>query len=99
MPITGLVISIDEAGYGKGSARSVAGFSIGDQILAARQDGLLKTGGGHDMAAGLGLGRRADRRILKILLWTARGSFCRRAATCVQLYPCGVSCGLYICSG
>ena len=50
-----VVISIDEAGYGKGSARSVAGFSIGDQILAARQDGLLKTGGGHDMAAGLGL--------------------------------------------
>ena len=50
-----VVISIDEAGYGKGSARSVAGFSIGDQILAARQEGLLKTGGGHDMAAGLGL--------------------------------------------
>ena len=50
-----VVISVDEAGYGKGSARSVAGFSIGDQILAARQDGLLKTGGGHDMAAGLGL--------------------------------------------
>ncbi|EHI48993.1 single-stranded-DNA-specific exonuclease RecJ [SAR116 cluster alpha proteobacterium HIMB100] len=50
-----VVIAIDEAGYGKGSARSVAGFSIGDQILAARQDGLLKTGGGHDMAAGLGL--------------------------------------------
>ena len=50
-----VVISVDEAGYGKGSARSVAGFSIGDQILAARRDGLLKTGGGHDMAAGLGL--------------------------------------------
>ena len=50
-----VVIALDEAGQGKGSARSVAGFSIGDQILAARQDGLLKTGGGHDMAAGLGV--------------------------------------------
>ena len=50
-----VVIAIDEAGQGKGSARSVAGFSIGDQILAARQDGILNTGGGHDMAAGLGL--------------------------------------------
>ena len=50
-----VVISLDAQGQGKGSGRSVAGFSIGDQILAARQAGLLNTGGGHDMAAGLGL--------------------------------------------
>ncbi len=50
-----IVISFNEHGQGKGSARSVAGFSIGDHILAACDLGLLKSGGGHDMAAGLGL--------------------------------------------
>ena len=50
-----IIISFDAQGRGKGSARSVAGFSIGDQILAACELGYLKSGGGHDMAAGLGL--------------------------------------------
>ena len=53
-----IVISFDEQGQGKGSARSVAGFSIGDQILAACELGYLKTGGGHDMAAGLALDKK-----------------------------------------
>ena len=50
-----IVISLDEQGGGKGSGRSVRGFSLGDAIMAARQQGLLISGGGHDMAAGLGL--------------------------------------------
>ena len=50
-----IVISLDEQGGGKGSGRSVRGFSLGDAIMAARQQGLLVSGGGHDMAAGLGL--------------------------------------------
>ncbi len=40
-------------GYGKGSARSIKGFSFGNAIIAAKQAGLLVNGGGHDMAAGL----------------------------------------------
>jgi single-stranded-DNA-specific exonuclease len=42
-----------EGGYGKGSARSVAGADIGAAITAAREAGLLMAGGGHAMAAGL----------------------------------------------
>ncbi|GBQ07041.1 single-stranded-DNA-specific exonuclease RecJ [Saccharibacter floricola] len=36
----------------KGSARSVPGLDLGAAIIAARQAGLLITGGGHAMAAG-----------------------------------------------
>ena len=41
-----------ENGMGKGSGRSVTGLDLGAAIIAARQDGLLKAGGGHAMAAG-----------------------------------------------
>ncbi|MGK7869944.1 single-stranded-DNA-specific exonuclease RecJ [Falsiroseomonas sp. E2-1-a20] len=40
------------AGIAKGSGRSVAGVDLGAAIIAARQAGLLETGGGHAMAAG-----------------------------------------------
>ncbi len=43
----------------KGSARSVEGLDIGAAIIAARQSGLLLTGGGHAMAGGFSL--EADR--------------------------------------
>ena len=39
-------------GLAKGSGRSVAGVDLGSAIIAARQMGLLETGGGHPMAAG-----------------------------------------------
>jgi single-stranded-DNA-specific exonuclease len=39
----------------KGSGRSVAGSDLGAAIIAARQSGLLATGGGHAMAAGFGM--------------------------------------------
>jgi single-stranded-DNA-specific exonuclease len=39
-------------GLAKGSGRSVAGVDLGSAIIAARQAGLLRTGGGHAMAAG-----------------------------------------------
>lgn len=39
-------------GVGKGSGRSVPGIDLGAAIIAARQAGLLETGGGHAMAAG-----------------------------------------------
>ncbi len=42
-------------GVVKGSARSVAGLDIGAAVIAARQSGLLRTGGGHAMAAGFSL--------------------------------------------
>lgn len=44
-----------EGGYGKGSARSVVGVDIGAAMTAAKEAGLLLTGGGHAMAAGLSI--------------------------------------------
>jgi single-stranded-DNA-specific exonuclease len=39
-------------GLAKGSGRSVPGCDLGAAVIAARQMGLLETGGGHAMAAG-----------------------------------------------
>ena len=46
-----IIISVG-SGVGKGSARSIYGFDIGTVIIGATQNGLLKKGGGHKMAAG-----------------------------------------------
>jgi single-stranded-DNA-specific exonuclease len=43
------------AGIVKGSGRSVPGLDLGAAVIAARQSGLLLTGGGHAMAAGFSL--------------------------------------------
>ncbi|HEX4113717.1 MAG TPA: single-stranded-DNA-specific exonuclease RecJ [Stellaceae bacterium] len=50
------VITLDGA-VGKGSGRSVPGVALGPAIIAARQAGLLASGGGHDMAAGFTVAR------------------------------------------
>ena len=42
-------------GIAKGSGRSVVGLDLGAAVIAARQNGLLLTGGGHAMAAGFSL--------------------------------------------
>ena len=49
-------------GMAKGSGRSVGGIDLGGAVIAARQLGILATGGGHAMAAGFSLeaGRLAD---------------------------------------
>ena len=44
--------SADGKSIGKGSARSIAPFKIGEAVIAACQHGFLMAGGGHDMAAG-----------------------------------------------
>ena len=46
-------------GIAKGSGRSVGGIDLGGAVIAARQLGILLTGGGHAMAAGFSL--QADR--------------------------------------
>ncbi len=42
-------------GVAKGSGRSVPGVDLGAAVIAARQAGILQTGGGHPMAAGFSL--------------------------------------------
>ncbi|MCQ8240840.1 single-stranded-DNA-specific exonuclease RecJ [Acetobacteraceae bacterium KSS12] len=51
------VAAIGEDGIAKGSARSVPGLDLGVAVIAAKQNGLLSTGGGHAMAAGFSLPR------------------------------------------
>lgn len=46
------VISIDENGIGKGSARSISGVDFGRLIQAGKNADLLLEGGGHAMAGG-----------------------------------------------
>lgn len=46
-----------EGGEGKGSGRSVPGLDLGSAVIAARQAGLLRAGGGHAMAAGFTVAR------------------------------------------
>ena len=50
-----LVGALLEDGTIKGSGRSVPGLDLGSVVIAARQAGLLLTGGGHAMAAGFSL--------------------------------------------
>ncbi len=53
-----IVIGIDPVtGMGKGSGRSQAGVNLGEAVGAAFEAGLLLSGGGHAMAAGLSVER------------------------------------------
>lgn len=52
-----IVIGIDPvSGVGKGSGRSQAGINLGQAVAAAYEAGILMSGGGHAMAAGLSVG-------------------------------------------
>ena len=51
------VAGVGPDGLLKGSGRSVVGVDLGTAVIAARQRGLLTTGGGHAMAAGFSLER------------------------------------------
>ncbi len=53
-----IIIGIDPvSGMGKGSGRSQAGVNLGEAVGAAFESGLLLSGGGHAMAAGLSVER------------------------------------------
>lgn len=66
-----IVIGVNEKGVGKGSGRSIKGADLGGAITAAREAGLLSSGGGHPMAGGLTVKREnidALRRFLEDIL-------------------------------
>ena len=48
-----IVVGFDHNDIGKGSGRSIDGVDLGSAIIAAKEAGLLASGGGHAMAAGL----------------------------------------------
>ena len=49
-----LVITVSK-GKAKGSGRSIKGIDLGNLVISAKQAGLINSGGGHSMAAGLSL--------------------------------------------
>ncbi len=51
-----IVIGIDDKNVGKGSGRSIKGVNLGEALSAAKGEGLLLSGGGHEMAGGLTIG-------------------------------------------
>ena len=48
------VITVSK-GKAKGSGRSIKGIDLGNLVIAAKQAGIIDSGGGHSMAAGLSL--------------------------------------------
>jgi single-stranded-DNA-specific exonuclease len=62
-----ILVAIDESGMGKGSGRSVPGFSLVEAIGECRE--YLVRGGGHAMAAGISLEEE------KLEVWTTRPAF------------------------
>ena len=51
------VISLDENGIGKGSARSVAGIHLGEFLQKASVAGIIIAGGGHALAGGFSINK------------------------------------------
>ena len=49
-----ILIGFDDL-TGKGSGRSIDGIDLGSVVISARQNGIIESGGGHKMAAGLTL--------------------------------------------
>ncbi len=63
-----IVIGIDPvSGMGKGSGRSQAGVNLGEAVGAAYEAGLLLSGGGHAMAAGLSIERERIGEVRRFL--------------------------------
>ena len=50
-----ILIGSTPDGLGKGSGRSIKGVNLGQAIAAAKEAGLLESGGGHAMAGGLSI--------------------------------------------
>ena len=63
-----IIISIDDNGIGKASARSIVGFDIGSVIIAAVQEKILIKGGGHKMAGGFTIKTENVEKFKKFIL-------------------------------
>jgi single-stranded-DNA-specific exonuclease len=71
-------------GYGRGSARSIAGIDIGAIVRRARESGVIEAGGGHAMAAGFSL-RRDQLDGLRAFLETQCGGAAAALAFAAEL--------------
>ena len=62
-----IVFSINKDGLAVGSARSVPGIDIGSEIKKLVASGLILSGGGHSMAAGLKSNQKQLIKSMKVL--------------------------------
>ena len=63
-----IIVSIDDNGIGKASARSIVGFDIGSVIISAVQENILIKGGGHKMAGGFTIKTENVEKFKKFIL-------------------------------
>ena len=63
-----IIISIDDKGIGKASARSIVGFNMGSVIISAVQENILIRGGGHKMAGGFSIKTENIEKFKKFVL-------------------------------
>ena len=61
------IISINEAGFGKASCRSINGIDIADIIKRATKNGILLSGGGHVTAAGFSIENTKIEKFIEFL--------------------------------
>jgi len=76
-----IVIGINDEGVGKGSGRSIKGVNLGEALNKAHDQGLLESGGGHEMAGGLTIQKNKIsefidfmNRTLRVAVETARSN-------------------------
>ena len=63
-----IIISVDDSGIGKASARSIVGFDIGSAIISAVQEKILIKGGGHKMAGGFTIEKKNFEKFKKFII-------------------------------
>ncbi len=63
-----IIISLDDSGIGKASARSIVGFDMGSVIISAVQENILIKGGGHKMAGGFTIKTENVEKFKKFIL-------------------------------
>ncbi|MGA1065399.1 MAG: DHHA1 domain-containing protein, partial [Alphaproteobacteria bacterium] len=61
------VVAAIEDGIAIGSGRSVSGVALGPAIIDLREEGLLISGGGHNMAAGFRVAEKGFKRFVEVL--------------------------------
>ena len=96
-----IVVGLDPAtGIGKGSGRSQPGVNLGRAVQAAFEEGLLMSGGGHAMAAGLTVRRDTvpelrDFLCRRLAEETAEASLADAIDIDVLVSPAGATRGLF----
>jgi len=99
-----IVIGINDEGVGKGSGRSIKGVNLGEALNKAHDQGLLESGGGHEMAGGLTIQKNKIsefidfmNRTLRVAVETARSNQSLKVDAII--HPKAVSLLRAICFG